>query len=161
MQFTRAGVIECGFKEETYSDLFGEQAVLCGGISALIETGFEVLVERGYPKELAYFECLHETKLIVDLIVEGGLARMWEVVSNTAEFGGHITGHRLINAQVKAEMGKVLDDIEQGRFAQEMLDDYEKNNFGRLLDYRAKQEAHPVEVTGKRVRSLFKKGESK
>jgi ketol-acid reductoisomerase len=161
MQFTRAGVIECNFQQEAYSDLFGEQAVLCGGVSALIQAGFEVLTERGYPAELAYFECLHETKLIVDLIVEGGMERMWEVVSNTAEFGGHTRGKRLITDATKAEMHKILDEIEEGKFANEMFDDYRHNKFGRLLEFRRQQAAHPIEVVGKRMRSLFKKGESK
>jgi len=161
MQFTRAGVIECTFKQEAFSDLFGEQAVLCGGISSLIQAGFEVLTERGYPAELAYFECLHETKLIVDLIVEGGLERMWEVVSNTAEFGGHTRGPRIITEETKEKMHVILDEVESGAFAKEMFDDYRHNNFGKLHDFRRKQAAHPIEIVGKRIRSLFRKEDSK
>jgi ketol-acid reductoisomerase len=159
MQFTRAGVIECTFANEAYSDLFGEQAVLCGGMSALIQAGFEVLTEAGYPPELAYFECVHEAKLIIDLIVEGGLEHMWKVVSNTAEFGGHTRGKRLINNSVKAEMKKVLAEIESGGFCNEMIEEYEKNKFSNLEKFRNDQALHSVEIVGKRVRSLFKKEE--
>src|SRR5687767_12219522 len=113
---TRAGVIETTFKEETETDLFGEQSVLCGGLTALIQAGFETLVEAGYAPEMAYFECLHEMKLIVDLIYEGGIANMNYSISNTAEYGEYVTGPRIVTADTKAEMKKVLEDIQSGRF---------------------------------------------
>lgn len=158
MQYTRAGVVECTFEEETYEDLFGEQAVLCGGLTALMQAGFEVLVERGYPAELAYFECVHETKLIVDLVYEGGMANMWEVVSNTAEFGGHTRGSRVISAEAKKEMHKILDEIEDGRFAKEFISEYEEHKMANLLGFRKKTAEMLVEKRGREMRSLFKKG---
>ncbi len=120
---TRAGVIETTFKEETETDLFGEQAVLCGGASALVQTGFEVLTEAGYAPEIAYFECLHELKLIVDLMYEGGIARMRYSVSDTAEFGDYTRGPRVINASVKEEMKKILSEIQSGQFTRELIED--------------------------------------
>lgn len=118
---TRAGVFETNFREETETDLFGEQAVLCGGLSALIKAGFETLVEAGYSEEMAYFECLHEVKLIVDLIYEGGLAKMRDSISNTAEYGDYVTGPRVIDAGVKARMKEVLTDIQDGKFARDWI----------------------------------------
>ena len=118
---TRAGVLETTFREETETDLFGEQAVLCGGLSALIKAGFETLIEAGYQPELAYFECLHEVKLIVDLVVEGGLATMRDSISNTAEYGDYTRGPRVVTAQTKAEMKKILSEIQSGQFAREFV----------------------------------------
>lgn len=157
MFFTKAGVIECTFEQETHEDLFGEQAVLCGGVTELIKTGFEVLTEAGYPPELAYFECLHEMKLIVDLIYEGGLQRMWEVVSNTAEYGGHTRGKRIITPAVKEEMKKILREIEDGTFAKQWMDEADHNKMQNLLEMRKKEGEHPIEIVGKKIRSLFEK----
>ena len=123
---TRAGVIETTFKEETETDLFGEQAVLCGGMTALIQAGFETLVEAGYSPEMAYFECLHETKLIVDLIFEGGIGNMRYSISNTAEFGDYLSGPRVIDSSVKENMKKVLESIRSGEFAQTWVDENKK-----------------------------------
>ena len=117
----RAGIIETNFREETETDLFGEQAVLCGGLVELIQAGFETLVEAGYAPEMAYFECLHEVKLIVDLIYEGGIANMRYSISNTAEYGEYVTGPRIVTAETKAEMKRVLDDIQSGRFARDWM----------------------------------------
>jgi len=155
MFFTKAGVIECTFDQETYEDLFGEQAVLCGGISELIKVGFEVLVEAGYPAELAYFECLHEVKLIVDLIYEGGLEKMWEVVSNTAEYGGHTRGKRVITPAVKEEMKKILKEVEDGTFANQWMEEVEQGKMKNLLEMRKKEGEHPIEICGKNIRSMF------
>ncbi|MCR4335460.1 MAG: ketol-acid reductoisomerase [archaeon] len=155
---TRAGVLECTFEQETYEDLFGEQAVLCGGTAELIKTGFEVLVERGYPPEMAYFECLHELKLITDLIYEGGLEHMWKVVSNTAEYGGRTRGGAIIGPDVKKKMENLLDDIESGKFANEWIGESRdgSKNFNKL---RQEQDAHQIETVGKEIRALFKKKE--
>jgi len=154
--FTRAGVIECTFSEEAYEDLFGEQAVLCGGLSELIKAGFETLTAKGYPPEMAYFECLHEMKLIVDLVYEGGMAHMWDVVSNTAEYGGRTRGPRIITKQTREEMKKILDEIETGKFAEEWIGEYKKGcpNLNRMREEEAK---HPIEVVGKDIRAMFKK----
>jgi ketol-acid reductoisomerase len=157
MKFTKAGVLECTFEQETYEDLFGEQAVLCGGAAELIKTGFEVLTEAGYPPELAYFECLHELKLIVDLIYEGGLSRMWEVVSNTAEYGGQTRGKRIINEQSKAVMKQILQEVEDGTFAKEWMDEADNNQMKNLLAMRKATEEHPIEVVGKKIRGMFDK----
>ena len=157
MYFTRAGVMECTFKEEANEDLFGEQAVLCGGTAELVKAGFEVLTEAGYPPEFAYFECLHELKLIVDLMYEGGLEKMWEVVSNTAEYGGHTRGPRIITPAVKEEMRKVLTEVEDGTFAREYIQEMEENNGQNLLAMRKRESEHPMEVVGKQIRSMFKK----
>jgi ketol-acid reductoisomerase len=145
--FTRAGVIECTFTEEAYEDLFGEQAVLCGGLSELIKAGFETLTAKGYPPEMAYFECLHEMKLIVDLVYEGGMAHMWDVVSNTAEYGGRTRGPRIITKQTREEMKKILDEIETGKFAEEWIGEYKKGcpNLNRMRKEEAK---HPIEASG-------------
>ncbi|MEI6728129.1 MAG: ketol-acid reductoisomerase [bacterium] len=157
MFFTRAGAMECTFKEECFEDLFGEQAVLCGGTAELVKAGFEVLVERGYPPEFAYFECLHELKLIVDLIYEGGLEKMREVVSNTAEFGGHTRGPRVITSDTKEAMRQILTEVEDGTFAKEFLQEMEENKGQGLIEMRRKESEHPIEVTGRRIRAMFKK----
>ena len=151
---TRAGVIETTFKDETETDLFGEQAVLCGGSEALIKAGFETLVEAGYPEELAYFECLHELKLIVDLYYEGGLARMNASVSDTAEYGGHVVGSRIITDAVKAEMKAVLGEIQSGQFARAFIADQD-NGGAELAEMRAASEAHGVETVGRKLRSMM------
>lgn len=157
MNFTKAGVMECTFAQETYEDLFGEQAVLCGGVAELIKTGYEVLTEAGYPGELAYFECLHEMKLIVDLMYEGGIQQMWEVVSNTAEYGGHTRGKRLITPETKEEMKKILKEVEDGTFAKQWITEVKENKMQNLLEMRQKEGEHPIEVMGTKIRKLFQK----
>ena len=156
MGFTRAGVIECTFAQETYSDLFGEQAVLCGGTAELIKAGFETLVNAGYPPEIAYFECLHELKLIVDLVQEGGLEHMWHVVSNTAEYGGRTRGKKVVNDESRKAMKEILTDIEQGKFAEEWLNEHRKGmpNFSKM---RKQDKEHRIEKIGKEIRALFEK----
>jgi len=151
---TRAGVIETTFKEETETDLFGEQAVLCGGTTALVKAGFETLVEAGYAPEMAYFECLHELKLIVDLMYEGGLAAMRDSISNTAEYGDYVTGPRIITEETKKAMKQVLADIQSGRFAREFI---LENQTGRafLTATRRNEAAHPIEVVGAQLRSMM------
>jgi ketol-acid reductoisomerase len=151
---TRAGVIRTTFKEETETDLFGEQAVLCGGASALVQTGFEVLTEAGYAPEVAYFECLHELKLIVDLMYEGGIARMRYSVSDTAEYGDYTRGPRVIDSRVKDEMKRILGEIQDGSFARELIaeDEAGRPNFTK---YREQGAAHPIEETGKKLRGMM------
>jgi ketol-acid reductoisomerase len=151
---TRAGVIKTTFTEETETDLFGEQAVLCGGITALVQGGFEVLTEAGYAPEVAYFECLHEVKLIVDLMYEGGISRMRYSISDTAEYGDLTRGPRIITPEVKDEMRRILSEIQDGRFAQEWVteDDNGRPNFTKL---RAEGEQHPIEQVGSRLRGLM------
>jgi len=150
----RAGIIETTFREECETDLFGEQVVLCGGLIELIRAGFETLVEAGYAPEMAYFECLHEVKLIVDLIYEGGIANMNYSISNTAEYGEYVTGPRIITAETKAEMRRVLDDIQEGRFVRDwMLEN--KVNQTSFKATRAKVAAHPIEEVGERLRSMM------
>jgi ketol-acid reductoisomerase len=151
---TRAGVIETTFKEETETDLFGEQAVLCGGLSALVQAGFEVLVEAGYSPETAYFECLHEVKLIVDLMYEGGLAGMWYSVSDTAEYGGLTRGSRIIPPSTKEEMRRMLAEIQDGRFAKEWVaeDDAGRPTFNELQKASAAQQ---IEQVGAKLRGLM------
>ena len=151
---TRAGVFETNFREETVTDLFGEQAVLCGGISALIKAGYETLVEAGYPPEMAYFECLHETKLIVDLIYEGGLANMRYSVSNTAEYGDYTRGPRVVTDATKKEMKKILSEIQSGAFAQEFMGG-NKEGLLRLKEFRDAESKHPIEEVGKRLRAMM------
>ncbi|GAA4592209.1 ketol-acid reductoisomerase [Actinoplanes octamycinicus] len=151
---TRAGVIKTTFKEETETDLFGEQAVLCGGTAALVQTGFEVLTEAGYAPEIAYFECLHELKLIVDLMYEGGISRMRYSVSDTAEFGDYVSGPRVINAETKKEMKAILADIQSGEFTRRLIAD-DENGGAELKKYREQGEAHPIEVTGKKLRGMM------
>ena len=150
----RSGIIETNFKEECETDLFGEQAVLCGGITHLIQAGFETLTEAGYAPEMAYFECLHETKLIVDLLYEGGIANMRYSISNTAEYGDIVTGPRIITAETKAEMKRVLEDIQSGRFVKNFVLD---NRAGQpeLKASRKAAEAHPIEATGAQLRSMM------
>ncbi|OLT23030.1 ketol-acid reductoisomerase [Pseudonocardia sp. CNS-139] len=150
----RAGVIETTFKEETETDLFGEQAVLCGGAAALVQTGFEVLTEAGYAPEVAYFECLHELKLIVDLMYEGGIANERFSISDTAEYGDLTRGPRVITPAVKDEMRKILAEIQDGRFAQEWVaeDDNGRPNFTRL---QKQGQEHPIEQVGEKLRGLM------
>lgn len=150
----RSGIIETTFKDECETDLFGEQVVLCGGLSALIKAGFETLIDAGYPPEMAYFECVHEVKLIVDLIYQGGLDYMRYSISNTAEWGDLITGPRIINDKTKEEMKKVLAEIQNGTFAKNFRAEYEggMKNFKRL--YEADNN-HPVEVTGRKLRKMM------
>jgi len=157
MGFTRAGVLECTFEQETYEDLFGEQTVLCGGTVDLIKYGFEVLTEAGYPGEMAYFEVVHELKLIVDLIYEGGIQEMNSVISNTAEWGEYQTGPRIITPDVKVAMKKALTDIEDGTFAKEWIAEF-KQGCPNLLKKRAALSDHPVEKVGKNIRGLFERG---
>ncbi|HET8734464.1 MAG TPA: ketol-acid reductoisomerase [Anaeromyxobacteraceae bacterium] len=151
---TRAGVLETTFKEETETDLFGEQAVLCGGAAALVKCGFEVLTEAGYQPESAYFECLHELKLIVDLMYEGGLAWMRHSISDTAEYGDYTRGPRVVNAQTKDEMRMILREIQTGQFAKEFIIE---NQVGRPVfdKYREAEAAHPIEEVGKRLRDMM------
>ncbi|MDM7202660.1 MAG: ketol-acid reductoisomerase [Thermodesulfobacteriaceae bacterium] len=151
---TRAGVIETTFKEETETDLFGEQVVLCGGVSALIKAGFETLVEAGYQPEIAYFECLHELKLIVDLIYEGGLAFMRYSISDTAEYGDLTRGPRIIDERVREKMKKILEEIQSGQFAREWI---LENQAGRpvLNALRKKEAEHPIEEVGKKLRAMM------
>ncbi len=150
----RAGVIETSFKEETETDLFGEQTVLCGGLCALIQAGYETLTEAGYAPEMAYFECLHEVKLIVDLIYEGGLANMRYSISNTAEYGDYKTGPRIIDDRVKAEMKRVLTDIQEGRFARDWVLE-NKAGQASFKAMRAKHAAHNIEEVGQRLRGMM------
>ncbi len=151
---TRAGILETSFREETETDLFGEQAVLCGGLSALIKTGFETLIEAGYQPELAYFECLHEVKLIVDLIVEGGLEKMRDSISNTAEYGDYTRGNRIVNEQTRAEMRQILKEIQSGQFAREFVLENQAGKPG-FTAMRRQEAAHPIEEVGKDVRAHF------
>jgi ketol-acid reductoisomerase len=150
----RAGIIETTFKEECETDLFGEQVVLCGGLVELIKGGFETLVEAGYSPEMAYFECLHEVKLIVDLIYEGGIANMNYSISNTAEYGEYISGPRIITAETKAEMKRVLADIQSGRFARDwMLEN--KVNQSSFKATRRRLAEHPIEEVGEKLRAMM------
>ncbi|MFL2561205.1 MAG: ketol-acid reductoisomerase [Gammaproteobacteria bacterium] len=155
----RAGIIETNFKDETETDLFGEQAVLCGGLTSLIQTGYEVLVENGYPPEMAYFECLHEVKLIVDLIYEGGLQNMRYSISNTAEYGDYVSGPKVVNADTKRIMESILDRIQSGDFAQEFMDDSRKSNLGKggpmMQQYREEASNHSIEQVGQELRSMM------
>ena len=150
----RSGIIETTFKEECETDLFGEQAVLCGGVVELIKAGYETLTEAGYAPEMAYFECLHEVKLIVDLIYEGGIANMNYSISNTAEYGEYVTGPRIITAETKAEMKRVLDDIQSGRFVR----DFMLENKVRQASFKAtrrRNAEHPIEEVGANLRSMM------
>lgn len=150
----RSGIIETTFKDETETDLFGEQAVLCGGVSSLVKAGFETLVEAGYPEEMAYFECLHELKLIVDLIYEGGLANMRYSISNTAEYGDMISGPRVINAESKKAMKEILKDIQEGRFAKDFILE-RKAGYARMNAERKNLNAHKIEKVGGRLRAMM------
>lgn len=151
---TRAGVIETTFKEETETDLFGEQCVLCGGVSELIKAGFDTLVEAGYQPEIAYFECLHELKLIVDLIYEGGISYMRYSISDTAEYGDLTRGKRIITQKTREEMKKILEEVQSGSFAKEWI---LENQVGRPVfnALRKKEAEHPIEEVGKRLRSMM------
>ena len=151
---TRAGVIKTTFTEETETDLFGEQAVLCGGAEALIKAGFETLTEAGYQPEVAYFECLHELKLIVDLMYEGGLEKMNWSISETAEWGGYVTGPRVVNEQTKATMKQVLAEIQDGSFANNWIAEYDAG-LPNYKKYVEAEEAHPITATGKKLRSMM------
>jgi ketol-acid reductoisomerase len=151
---TRAGILETTFKNETETDLFGEQAVLCGGLSALIKAGFDTLVEAGYEPELAYFECLHEVKLIVDLVVEGGLAKMRDSISNTAEYGDYTRGPRIVTDETRAEMRKVLKEIQSGQFAREFVLENQSGKAG-FTAMRRQEAAHAIEEVGKDLRAMF------
>lgn len=151
---TRAGVLECTFEQETYEDLFGEQNVLCGGTVDLMIAGFEVLVEAGYPPEMAYFECVHELKLIVDLIYEGGIQKMNSVISNTAEWGEYSNGPTIITPDVKERMKESLKKIENGEFARKWIEE-SKNGAPVLLAKRKALGNHQLEITGKKIRDMF------
>jgi len=151
---TRAGVLETTFREETETDLFGEQVVLCGGLSALIKAGFETLVNAGYQPELAYFECLHEVKLIVDLVVEGGLATMRDSISNTAEYGDYTRGPRIITDATRLEMKKILSEIQSGQFAREFVLENQAGKPG-FIAMRRQEAEHPIEEVGKDLRAMF------
>lgn len=150
----RAGVIETTFKNETETDLFGEQAVLCGGLTSLIQAGFETLVEAGYPPEMAYFECFHEVKLIVDLMYEGGMKKMRCSISNTAEYGDYYAGEKVITDSSKAAMKEILKRIQDGSFADEFIED-SKNGQKKLLANREAENASQIEEVGETLRSLF------
>jgi ketol-acid reductoisomerase len=151
---TRGGILETNFREETETDLFGEQVVLCGGLSALIKAGFETLVEAGYQPELAYFECCHEVKLIVDLIVEGGLATMRDSISNTAEYGDLTRGPRIVTEETKKEMKKILNEIQTGQFAREFVLENQSGKAG-FTAMRRREAEHPIEEVGKDLRAMF------
>ncbi len=151
---SRAGVLETTFKDETESDLFGEQAVLCGGVTELIKAGFDTLTEAGYEAEIAYFECLHEMKLIVDLLYEGGMEAMRHSISDTAEYGDYVSGKRIINQAVRQEMKAVLSDIQSGQFARQWI---EENQSGRaaFTNRREEELKHPIVETGKNLRQMM------
>ncbi|MCB1783683.1 MAG: ketol-acid reductoisomerase [Alphaproteobacteria bacterium] len=150
----RSGIIETTFKDECETDLFGEQAVLCGGASELVKTGYEVLVEAGYPPEMAYFECLHELKLIVDLMYEGGLANMRYSISNTAEYGDYVSGPRVITKETKEEMKRILADIQSGKFVEQFMGG-NKEGLSRLVEIREREAKHPIEETGAKLRAMM------
>ena len=150
----KSGVIETTFKDECETDLFGEQSVLCGGLVELIKNGYETLVEAGYPPEMAYFECLHEVKLIVDLIYEGGIANMNYSISNTAEYGEYITGKKIIDSKTKERIKEVLKDIQSGKFAKQWMDE-NKNGQKNFLKMRKELADHPIEKVGKKLRDLM------
>ncbi len=150
----RTGIIETTFKDETETDLFGEQAVLCGGITALIQAGFETLVDAGYPPEMAYFECLHETKLIVDLIYEGGIANMRYSISNTAEYGDMVSGPRVINDTSRAAMKDILKEIQNGKFAKDFILEGE-TGYPRMTAERRIMANHPIEQVGEKLRAMM------
>jgi ketol-acid reductoisomerase len=151
---TRAGILETTFREETETDLFGEQVVLCGGLSELIKSGFETLVNAGYQPELAYFECLHEVKLIVDLVVEGGLAKMRDSISTTAEYGDYTRGPRIITDETRAEMKQILTEIQSGQFAREFVLENQSGKPG-FTAMRRREAEHQIEEVGKDLRAMF------
>jgi len=150
----KSGIIETTFKDECETDLFGEQSVLCGGLVELIKNGYETLIEAGYSPEMAYFECLHEVKLIVDLIYEGGIANMNYSISNTAEYGEYITGKKIIDSKTKERMKEVLKDIQSGKFARQWMDEC-KNGQKNFLKMRKDLAEHPIEKVGKKLRDLM------
>lgn len=150
---TRAGVIETTFREETETDLFGEQVVLCGGVTHLVKAGFETLIEAGYQPEVAYFECLHELKLIVDLMYEGGMAKMRHSISDTAEYGDYVSGPRIVNDDTKVEMKKVLEEIQNGTFARNYIEEKQFNAF--FTATRRKEAEHPIEQVGGQLREMM------
>lgn len=150
----KSGVIETSFKEECETDLFGEQAVLCGGVCALIKTGYETLTEAGYSPEMAYFECLHEMKLIIDLMYEGGMANMRYSISNTAEFGDYVTGARIVTEETKKEMKRVLDDIQSGRFVRDWMLECQAGQ-PSFKATRKREAAHPIEEVGEKLRAMM------
>lgn len=150
----RAGIIETNFREETETDLFGEQAVLCGGAAELVQAGFETLVEAGYAPEMAYFECLHELKLIVDLFYEGGVANMWYSVSNTAEYGGLTRGPRIVTAETKKTMKRILEEIQTGRFAKEFVAENQAGN-PSIKAMRRISQTHQIEEVGEKLRGMM------
>lgn len=158
MHFTKAGVLECTFDQETLSDLFGEQAVLCGGVTELIKAGFETLVEDGFPPEIAYFEVLHELKLIVDLIQEGGLEYMWSRVSETARYGGRTRGKRIIDGRVKQNMKQILKEIKDGTFAHEWITEY-TIGLPKFEIMRRMESEHLIEKVGAEIRKMFRRPE--
>lgn len=150
----RTGIIETTFKDETETDLFGEQAVLCGGVTALVQAGFETLTEAGYPPEMAYFECLHELKLIVDLMFQGGIADMRYSISNTAEYGDMVSGPRVVNAESKKAMKEILTEIQNGKFAKDFILEG-MTGYPRMTAERAMVRNHPLEVTGRKLRAMM------
>jgi ketol-acid reductoisomerase len=151
---TRAGVLETTFREETETDLFGEQVILCGGVSELVKASFETLVEAGYAPESAYFECLHELKLIVDLFFEGGLKWMRHSVSDTAEYGDFTRGPRIVTDETRAEMRRILEEVQSGEFAREWIAE-SKAGAPNLAEYRAQDAEHPIEQVGARLRRMM------
>ena len=151
----RAGILETSFREETETDLFGEQAVLCGGVTELMKAGFETLVNAGYEPEMAYFECIHEMKLIVDLINQGGFAKMRYSISNTAEYGDYRTGKRLITDETRKEMKKVLDEIQNGTFASEFMQEFSSGRKAKFLATRRLESEHQLEETGAELRKMM------
>ena len=151
----RSGIIETTFKDECETDLFGEQAVLCGGVTALVNAGFETLVEAGYPEEMAYFECLHELKLIVDLLYEGGFSNMRYSISNTAEYGDYVSGPRVITAETKKEMKRILGDIQSGKFTKDFMGDRATQGAHNLEKWRAATAELPIEKTGAKMRGMM------
>ena len=151
----RAGILETSFREETETDLFGEQAVLCGGVTELMKAGFETLVNAGYEPEMAYFECIHEMKLIVDLINQGGFAKMRYSISNTAEYGDYRTGKRLITDETRKEMKKVLDEIQNGTFASEFMQEFSAGRKAKFLATRRLESEHQLEQTGAELRQMM------
>jgi ketol-acid reductoisomerase len=150
----KSGIIETTFKDECETDLFGEQSVLCGGLVELIKNGYETLVEAGYPAEMAYFECLHEVKLIVDLIYEGGIANMNYSISNTAEYGEYISGKKIIDSKTKERMKEILKNIQSGKFAKQWMEE-NKNGQKHFLKMRKELAEHPIEKVGKKLRDLM------
>jgi len=155
MKFTRAGVLEASFEQETFTDLFGEQVVLCGGLAELVRNGFDTLVESGYPGELAYFECLHQVELLARLMRQGGLGGMWNEISNTAEYGGRTVGPKIVPPTVKEEMKSALKKIETGKFAKEFLKEV-KEGMPNVKKWREEDKNLDIEKTGERLRKRFK-----